>query len=888
MGVFQPIFTASIAAGVALFFLGSPLVESLLLADIDNLNEIHNHNNKTQAIMDKLAFRQSLIVNSGNPVCSGPYYQGQLQDTAPAGTFVTRASAVDPNGLTLTWSIPDTSLQRFMINPITGDIFNARNLTNRRPSTSRMARSVIEFLVRATNTAGLTCDGLVRVNLITTPLPQVIVAIYNNTNGTTSPSFDSSTYSFTLTSCYPGARVGTVAASVSGSVGSFVQYYITQNGYGAASPPFGVSSFGDIFLAGSVSAGQTYTFTLQAQNSNGTGTAQVTVTTTCTNTGGGSGNVPFSPGTQAPTWASSSYTFGLGTCTPGSQVATLTAQNGPISYTINGNNNFAISQAGVLTVSGNVGQGTQSFVVGASNGGGTAYALVTINAQCNGQANTGSAPVYSNSVPTFGQAAYSVTITNCAVGATVGQLKATNANTYAIISGTRTYYGVNYAGNVTIVAEPPTGSVQSVTVQAINGVGAAFTTLSISANCQGDTSNVINTGPTMNAPASGSGFGQSSFVLNVGSCQPGQTIGTLTAGGSATFSIAAGGSGFSVNPTSGVVTITGSVSNTQAFLVQALVGGTASYATVTVNCGSGGSGQVSADTSSVSGGGVFPSPMNLGLGPQFSQSSYSFFPVACSAGVVVGSVAAVGGNVTYTSTGLPYWTVDPISGVVTSGTAVPNFNIFVVTAANNRGTSTATVTTTSNCPDYFTYTVTSCDPGTVVVPASAITGIAMGGVSAYTLSGPNSAMFQVNQATGQITATGPLTSGTWTYVLSATLPNRSYTAFITLLVQCGGTSVQFSQPEYSFQVCQTRVPTRVGILFARASSGESMTYSLGSVTSLFYIDPSSGELRTQGPLRTSARQRLTVSALSASGASTTANVNVVIGGSCSNSANGSG
>ena len=59
-----------------------------------------------------------------------------------------------------------------------------------------------------------------------------------------------------------------------------------------------------------------------------------------------------------------------------------------------------------------------------------------------------------------------------------------------------------------------------------------------------------------------------------------------------------------------------------------------------------------------------------------------------------------------------------------------------------------------------------------------------------------------------------------------------------------------------------------------------MTYSLGAVNNLFYIDPSSGEIRTQGAVHSSTRQRFTVSALSASGATGTAKVNVAVGGAC--------
>jgi hypothetical protein len=385
------------------------------------------------------------------------------------------------------------------------------------------------------------------------------------------------------------------------------------------------------------------------------------------------------------------------------------------------------------------------------------------------------------------------------VGATVGTVVASNANTYAVISGSINY-GITYAGNVTIVSVPTNGITQTITIQAINGVGAAYTSLSITTSCgtSSSTSSVStsSSGTSSTGTVTGTiGFSQTNFVFNVTSCQTGSTVGTVTAGGSPTFSIAAGGTGFNINSQTGTVSINGAVNNVQAFLVQATNSGTNTYATVTVNCGSGGTG-----TSGGSGG------------PQFTQSSYTFYPVACGPGVIVGSVTAIGGgSITYTSNGLPYWSVEPATGIISSGTTIPNSDIFVVTAQSSLGTATTTVTTTSNCPDYFTFTVRSCQAGTVVVPATAVTGITGGGVTSYTLSGPNSGTLTLNQGTGQITSSRTLTSGTFTYVLTATVPGGSYTAFITLLVTCGGTSVAFSMPTYSATIPCSSTPVRAGV-----------------------------------------------------------------------------
>jgi hypothetical protein len=335
-----------------------------------------------------------------------------VQNSAPAGTFITRVSAIDPNGLNFTWSIPDTALQRFTINPITGDIFTSRNLTRQFVKRFELSRSVIEFLVRATNAAGLTCDSLVRVTILTTPVPQVIVAVYNGTNGTSSssPSFSSSSYYFTLSSCSSGGTVGTVTAS-----GSSNSYTITT------SSSFSVSSAGLITLTGSISSGTNYSFTLQASNSFGTSTTTVYVYSSCSYTGSSTStcncgssiycilNVIYNPNycgtsssssTSAPTWSSSTYPITISSCSSGSAVGTLTANNSPTSYSINGNSNYAISNSGVITASATIAAGTQSFVVGASNSAGTAYTLVTITATCT--ASTSSA----SGIPSFSQTVY--------------------------------------------------------------------------------------------------------------------------------------------------------------------------------------------------------------------------------------------------------------------------------------------------------------------------------------------------------------------------------------------------------------------------------------------------------------------------------------------------
>lgn len=63
-------------------------------------------------------------------------------------------------------------------------------------------------------------------------------------------------------------------------------------------------------------------------------------------------------------------------------------------------------------------------------------------------------------------------------------------------------------------------------------------------------------------------------------------MGTVTAGGNPSYTIAGGGSGFSINPQTGAITVTGTnIMGSQALLIQAVGASTSSYATAVVSCG---------------------------------------------------------------------------------------------------------------------------------------------------------------------------------------------------------------------------------------------------------------------------------------------------------------
>lgn len=125
--------------------------------------------------------------------------------------------------------------------------------------------------------------------------------------------------------------------------------------------------------------------------------------------------------------------------------------------------------------------------------------------------------------------------------------------------------------------------------------------------------------------------------------------------------------------------------------------------------------------------------------------------------------------------------------------------------------------------------MTSCQNNSVLVPPGAIGGIAAQGISSYVLSGPRSTVLAFDPRTGQIISTGDLFSGTYAYVLTANLvQGDTYTAYISLLVFCGGTSVAFTMPTYSFTVSCSPLPQRVGIVLVRL---------LGSIRRIHFSGP---------------------------------------------------
>lgn len=134
-----------------------------------------------------------------------------MPDTAPVGSRVLTARAYNPLGGPLRWSLPDTTLGRFSIDPDHGDLMVASPL-------SRHGRSAMEFMARASNQQGLSCDILIRVSIVSSKSSGGGGG--GGDHSSSGPyqagsqlAFDQAQYAFTVSNCNAGDMIGLVRAS---------------------------------------------------------------------------------------------------------------------------------------------------------------------------------------------------------------------------------------------------------------------------------------------------------------------------------------------------------------------------------------------------------------------------------------------------------------------------------------------------------------------------------------------------------------------------------------------------------------------------------------------------------------------------------------------------
>jgi hypothetical protein len=145
----------------------------------------------------------------------------------------------------------------------------------------------------------------------TAVVPVTVTTSCNGGTTGTTPTFTSSFYSFTLTTCTSGGYVGQVFANANG--GTVTYQIVGGNSYFLVNPSTG------LITALTTPPSGTQTFTVQAFSSLGqTVTVPVTVTTTCSGTTGTA---------QLPVFSQSAYSLTASTCTSGSYVGQITAQS---------------------------------------------------------------------------------------------------------------------------------------------------------------------------------------------------------------------------------------------------------------------------------------------------------------------------------------------------------------------------------------------------------------------------------------------------------------------------------------------------------------------------------------------------------------------------------
>ncbi|XP_055338607.1 spore coat protein SP96-like [Paramacrobiotus metropolitanus] len=387
-------------------------------------------------------------------------------------------------------------------------------------------------------------------------------------------------------------------------------------------------------------------------------------------------------------------------------------------------------------------------------------------------------------------------------------------------------------------------------------------------------------------------FTQTTYTFTPTSCAAGASVGTVTAtppaGATLIYLISSQPTAgqFAINPTTGAISFVSAVTTNgapvtiQVTATATPAAGTVPTATVTINLVSCG-------------------------GPTFTQTTYNFAPTTCTVGTAIGSVSAsAGGAAVQYGTLNSQVAVSSTTGALTFTTA-PTTNtpiialITATTAATGVATSTATVTITPACTlaggtfsqNSYTFTVTNCAIGSTVGTVTA--SFAPGTTVTYFMSGGNG-LYQIGQTTGVITTAAALPVGTTNFNVAAVGSNgQSAQAPVSISATCTGTagattlatttvagSPVFSASSYSFNIpCNVVGWQFVGLLQAANSDKDPLNYSLQQdVIGRFFVDPSSGELKTMGPLAQAGTFSLIGRASDPWGFMTTVPITVTVGG----------
>ena len=323
------------------------------------------------------------------------------------------------------------------------------------------------------------------------------------------------------------------------------------------------------------------------------------------------------------------------------------------------------------------------------------------------------------------------------------------------------------------------------------------------------------------------------------------------------YQLSSEGAPFSINGTSGVITVQGSLDRESQPLF-----------TLTA--------QLSRDTPPFSlfdnEATVLVTLMDVNDNPPvFNQTSFSIevtenVPVGTTVGVFTAQDEDEGSNgaLQFSLSSSDFFNVDPSSGALVVRSQLDRemvasiqFVVMVMDEGNPPLSSQASVVVNVldanespqfSQPSYFTQLVETTPPGTSVLQLSASDGdLGSNAQLTFTLT-PTVSEFTVNSSTGVITISSTLTPSVYNFTAMVTdhgQPPLSSQAAVTIqVVSINSTLPVFTQPSYEGDIVENSA-TSISILTAAAFdpiTNESVRYSLVPETFEFYIDPVTGVL----------------------------------------------
>ena len=756
-----------------------------------------------------------------------PVFSSPTAVSVPEGTstsaIVYTASAIEPGGGTVTYSLSGSDAAAFNINAATGSVtFKA--------APNYEAKSSYNVTVTATETSGLTSTQNVAIG-ITDAAP-----VFSSPTSVAVPEGTSTAaVIYTATAIEPGG--GTITYSLSGTdAASFNINAATGSVTFKAAPNYEAKS--------------SYSIAVTATETSGlTSTQNVAI-----------GITDVAPVFSSPTAVS----VPEGTSTA-SVVYTATAiepGGGTVTYSLSG------TDAAAFNI--NAATGAVTFKAAPNYEAKSSYSIAVTATETSGLTSTQNvaigitdvAPIFSSptsiSVPEGTSTAtvvYTVAATEPGGGAITYSLSGTDAASFNINSAT---------GQVTFKAAP------NYEAKASYSITVTATEASNLASSQAVTIAITDVAPVFSSPTSVSvpeGTSTATVVYTAAAIEPG--------GGTVTYSLSgADAAAFNINAATGAVTFKAApnyeVKTSYSIAVTAT------------------------ETSGLT------STQNVAIGitdvaPVFSSPTSVAVPEGTSTAAVVYTATAIepgGGTVTYSLSGTDAaaFNINAATGAVTFK-AVPNYEAkssynVMVTATEASGLSSSqavAIGITDVAPVFSSPTTVSVPEGTstavVVYTATAIEP--GGGIVTYSLSGTDAASFNINAATGAVTfKAAPNFEAKSSYNIAVTATETSGLTS-TQNVAIGITDVApiFSSPTSISVPEGTSTATVVYTVAATEPGGGAITYSLsGTDAASFNINSATGAVTFKAAPNYEAKTSysITVTATEASNLSSSQAVTIAI------------